>query len=61
MSPQATLKRGYAIVEQQGQVVASIGQVAVGTGIAVRLHDGTLGARVETVEQARGPRADKPQ
>ena len=61
VSPQATLKRGYAIVEQQGQVVGSIGQVAVGTGIAVRLHDGTLGARVETVEQARGPRADKPQ
>lgn len=60
VSPQATLKRGYAIVEHRGQVVASVAQAPVGTGIAVRLHDGTLGAHVETVEQARAPRADKP-
>jgi exodeoxyribonuclease VII large subunit len=47
VSPLATLTRGYAIVRHgDGHVVRSIGQVASGEALAVRLADGEFDARV---------------
>ena len=59
VSPQATLKRGYAIVEHEGRLVSSATQAPAGARIEVRMHDGSFGAQVDTVEQARAPGADK--
>ena len=47
LSPVATLERGYAIVRRGDDVVRSSGQVASGDEIAVRVADGSFGARVE--------------
>jgi exodeoxyribonuclease VII large subunit len=47
LSPVATLERGYAIVRRGEDVVRSSGQVASGDEIAVRVADGSFGARVE--------------
>lgn len=47
-SPEGTLARGYAIVQQQsGQVVRSTAQVSVGEPLAVLLGQGALSVRVE--------------
>ena len=54
ISPQATLRRGYAIAtSQDGTAVASVRQVAVGAGLRLTLADGTLGTRVETIEEEK--------
>ena len=47
LSPVATLERGYAIVRRGDEVVRAADQVAAGDEIAVRVADGTFGARVE--------------
>jgi exodeoxyribonuclease VII large subunit len=47
LSPQATLKRGYAIVRTEGEIVRSTESVATGDRIAVELAEGSLAARVE--------------
>ena len=50
LSPQATLRRGYAIVRTDSGVVASAAEVAVGARVEVTLAEGGFGARVEDVE-----------
>ncbi len=58
LSPVAILGRGYAIVQTRGgSPVRETGQVAEGDLLAVRLHRGRLGARVENIEPepADGP------
>jgi exodeoxyribonuclease VII large subunit len=47
LSPVATLERGYAIVRRGDDVVRSSAQVESGDEIAVRVADGSFGARVE--------------
>src|SRR5205085_9876251 len=47
LSPLATLDRGYAIVRRGEEVVRAADQVAPGDEIAVRVADGSFGARVE--------------
>jgi exodeoxyribonuclease VII large subunit len=47
LSPVATLERGYAIVRRGDEVVRAADQVAPGDEIAVRVAEGTFGARVE--------------
>ena len=47
LSPVATLERGYAIVRRGDSVVRAASDVAPGDEIAVRVADGTFGARVE--------------
>jgi exodeoxyribonuclease VII large subunit len=47
LSPVATLERGYAIVHRGDTIVLSPSQVASGDTIAVRVAEGTFGARVE--------------
>ena len=50
LSPEATLSRGYAIVESDGRVVHDASSVAVGGQLRIRLHRGRLASRVEAVE-----------
>jgi exodeoxyribonuclease VII large subunit len=49
LSPLATLARGYAIVRQDetGALVSSVAHISPGDRLAVRVVDGTFGARVE--------------
>ena len=50
LSPLATLRRGYAVVQdEQGHVVATAADVAEGAALQVRLHDGRLGVVVRDV------------
>jgi exodeoxyribonuclease VII large subunit len=51
LSPLAVLSRGYAVVfGSRGQALKDAGQVAVGERIRVRLRRGSLGGRVESIE-----------
>lgn len=53
MSPMKVLLRGYAITaDKEGNLLRSIRQVQPGNEIQVNLSDGTLTARVETVQEA---------
>lgn len=55
LSPVAILERGYAIVQDaDGAAVRSAGQVETGDPLAVRLHKGRLGVRVEDAEDESG-------
>jgi len=47
LSPVATLERGYAIVRRGDAVVRAADQVTAGDEIAIRVADGSFGARVE--------------
>ncbi len=50
LSPLATLRRGYAVVQSaDGHVVGGVAPVAVGDDLTVRLHDGRLSVRTESV------------
>lgn len=52
LSPAATLRRGYAIVQRpDGSVLASAADVAAGDEVEVRLADGRLRAQVTDIEQ----------
>jgi len=46
LGPLAVLKRGYAVVTKNNQVVASKSQVQAGDALRIRLRDGEFGARV---------------
>lgn len=47
LSPQAILRRGYAIVRSDGKVVRSAGAVRPGGRLGIQLADGKLEAQVE--------------
>ncbi|MGN0064203.1 MAG: exodeoxyribonuclease VII large subunit [Nocardioides sp.] len=50
LSPLATLQRGYAVVQDaNGDVLTSIQAVAPGTELAIRLADGRIHARTDSV------------
>jgi exodeoxyribonuclease VII large subunit len=47
LSPLTVLARGYSIVlDEQGHAITRAGAVALGAHVTLRLHEGTLGARV---------------
>ena len=46
MSPLRVLERGYAVATRGGHVLTRAGDAAIGDEIVVRLHDGSLAARV---------------
>jgi exodeoxyribonuclease VII large subunit len=50
-SPLAILGRGYAILEQEGQIVRSVGELQAGSVIHARLADGRVTATVRSVEE----------
>lgn len=53
MSPQATLERGYAVLQlDSGAVVRSASEVATGTLLRVRVVDGSFAATVDTAPSA---------
>jgi exodeoxyribonuclease VII large subunit len=53
LSPQHLLERGFALVRgAEGAVVRSIGELAVGERLRIDLADGSLSARIETVDRA---------
>jgi exodeoxyribonuclease VII large subunit len=55
LSPLATLQRGYAVVQREGgDVVASVGQVADGTTLTIRVVDGRIAATTTHVEENHG-------
>jgi exodeoxyribonuclease VII large subunit len=48
LSPQATLERGYAVVQHaDGSSATSAGTLAAGERVALRFHDGQRDARIE--------------
>jgi exodeoxyribonuclease VII large subunit len=64
LSPLATLERGYAVVQRAGgEVVTSVGDVADGTPLRIRVADGRIAAtttgvesepRGQTIEESHG-------
>lgn len=51
LSPLAVLQRGYAIAQKQdGTLLRDAKSVSIGDSVRVRLANGTLGARVESIE-----------
>ncbi|MDH3734568.1 MAG: exodeoxyribonuclease VII large subunit [Gemmatimonadota bacterium] len=53
LSPLSTLERGYAVaLDAEGRALTRIGSFAPGEAFRLRLFDGVVGARVETVESA---------
>ncbi|RJS45224.1 exodeoxyribonuclease VII large subunit [Nocardioides cavernaquae] len=47
LSPLATLQRGYAVLQdERGHVVTTVGAVAEGAGVSIRVADGRIGATV---------------
>jgi exodeoxyribonuclease VII large subunit len=47
LHPQATLARGYAIVQKQQAVVTRASQVKPGDDLAIKVSDGEFGATVQ--------------
>jgi exodeoxyribonuclease VII large subunit len=47
LDPNATLARGYALVQRDGHVVSSVAEVAGGERLSVRVKDGGFPVRVE--------------
>ena len=53
LHPQATLARGYALVEKEGMAVRSVRDVKPGDALDVRVTDGAFPARVESKPSGR--------
>ena len=60
LHPQATLARGYALVEKGGVAVRSVRDVKSGDALDVRVSDGAFPARVETKTGVRRRRPRPP-
>jgi exodeoxyribonuclease VII large subunit len=54
LNPAAILRRGYAIVRQDGQAVRSVRRLKRGAIVEVQLADGRLGATVSDMEAGNG-------
>jgi exodeoxyribonuclease VII large subunit len=53
LDPQATLNRGYAVVHKDGRVVSTVGGVATGDGLVIKVADGGFPVRVTAAGQRR--------
>ena len=53
LDPRATLARGYALVQRDGHVVSSVGDVTGGERLSVRVQDGAFPVRVEKAAGSR--------
>ncbi len=51
LSPQAVLKRGYAVVRKDRQVLTGVSDVTIGDDITLTLHEGELSAKVTHVNR----------
>jgi exodeoxyribonuclease VII large subunit len=55
LSPLATLERGYAVVQRaDGNVVTTVGDVAVGAPLSIRVADGRIAATTTDTSTATG-------
>lgn len=45
--PRSTLRRGYALIQNNGKLVSSVKQVAIGNILNVEFKDGSINAKVE--------------
>jgi len=56
-SPKAVMARGYAVVTNRtdGTIISRSGQVSVDAGIDIRLHEGRIGAQVDTLYDTPEP------
>ncbi|HXR38530.1 MAG TPA: exodeoxyribonuclease VII large subunit [Terracidiphilus sp.] len=55
LSPLAVLDRGYALVlDAEGNVVRSVGQIGPGDPVTTRLSDGAFSSRVESTTRGKG-------
>ena len=52
LSPLKVVERGYSIVMKNNEVVKSASQVSVGDPLKIRLAQGELSVKVETVKEA---------
>jgi exodeoxyribonuclease VII large subunit len=59
LHPQATLRRGYAVVERDGDVVRSVRGVKSGDRLGIRVSDGAFAARVEQAERKKAAKAKR--
>jgi len=59
LHPQATLRRGYAVVERDGDVVSSVRGVKSGDRLGIRVSDGAFAARVEQAERKKAAKAKR--
>ncbi len=50
LSPQAILKRGYAIVRSDGRVISSVKTLRVGSKVVVDLNDGQASASITSID-----------
>jgi exodeoxyribonuclease VII large subunit len=50
LGPSATLARGYAIVESNGEILREATHVATGASLRIQLHRGRLTSTVDTIE-----------
>ncbi len=55
LNPKSILKRGYALVEYEGKVVSSIGDLLPGQRVVIGLQDGEATA---TIDEVKGSRND---
>ena len=53
LNPLAVISRGYAVAEQDGVLIKSVGQLSVGSDITVKISDGTVTALVEKITKKR--------
>jgi exodeoxyribonuclease VII large subunit len=60
LDPTATLRRGYAVVHKSGRVVGSIGEIATGDNLVVKVADGGFPARVQGAGQRRKASTPRP-
>ena len=51
LSPLGVISRGYALAERHGKVVTKVKDISVNDEISVRLSDGTLKAKVISIEE----------
>lgn len=53
LDPKGTLARGYALIQRDGHIVSSVGEVTGGERLSVRVKDGGFPVRVEKAAGAR--------
>jgi exodeoxyribonuclease VII large subunit len=50
LGPEATLARGYAIVQSKGRILRDVAETTSGDHLLIRLQHGRLNTTVESVE-----------
>lgn len=55
LDPSAVLERGYAILtDEDGRALGGVSALTAGETVEIRMHDGTAGAKIETIRRRTG-------